>query len=313
MRGVQRRLAYRSTQVAHVKVRRILVKVGRTRVQDRLGRGAVTPRAPDLLVVLFHRLGGPVVQDASRVGLVNAHAKCYRGDQDGPLPGQKGGMRVRPGRCGQTRVVGPHNHGRIVDVELQQTGQLIDLVPRGHVDNRAFLRRTHRGRIPTLKVGLQGTQRIRGAGMDREAQIFAIQGLLGHDWVVELQDGRNIGLDAWHGRRGQRQERNGAQDGMLTKRVKFAKVGTKVGPPFRDGMRFVNGNQTNALVLLMKCCKAIEGGDQLFRREIDERKGAPKGLHFHVAIRLRGSQKGRHRRSGRQGIEFVALILHEGN
>ena len=99
------------------------MNVARRVEQKCLARQAVTPRAPDFLIILFERLRHVVVNHEAHIRLVNSHSECERGNHNLHLVADKFRLMVGTHLVGKPRVI--IQHGIAEPVEF--FGEFIDL------------------------------------------------------------------------------------------------------------------------------------------------------------------------------------------
>ena len=173
-----------------------------------------------------------MVDDKTHIGFVDAHAEGDGGDDDRRLIVGEVALVRQPRRVIQPGVIGQG----APTIGRQLRCQHVNPLARVAIDDARF-----------ALVGLQKGQYLGQsvvARFDSQKQIFAVEGgdeLIG---VAYRQRGLDVAADAVGGRGGNRQADGVGQAAAHPHQL--AIVGAEVMAPFRDAMRFVDGQAIDA-------------------------------------------------------------------
>ncbi len=172
-------------------------QVGVAEEQLDVGRFAVAPRAPDLLVVRVDRARRLGVGDPADARFVDAHPEGDGGDDDPVLIGEETvlDLAALPGR--QTGVVRLRGHAGVLEV----SGQVFGVVMGRDVHDA----RSARGSDVAQQAAVLGL--LVGEGEDREIEVRPIESADHHGRAAHLQPVDDLLAHRWGGGGGQREDR----------------------------------------------------------------------------------------------------------
>ncbi len=267
-----------------------------------LGRQAVAPRPPRLLVVALDRLGQVVVDDEAHVALVDAHAERDRGHDDEDVVAGEGILHAPALGCGQAGVVG---RGRDAG-RGQPAGHLFGALAREAVDDAGFA-------LVHGEEGLELTQRLALLD-DRVADVRAVEPGDEHRGVGEPEAQAHIVAGLRVGRR--RAGEYGDAGEEPAQLAELHVLGAEVVPPLADAVGLVDGEEGDAGVAAFAPAETSQpleerGGHQGLGGDVEQVELAAVELCQHAAglvpIERRvvggGTDAGRPQR--------VDLVLHE--
>ena len=241
--------------------------------RERRGRQAVTPGAPDFLIVGFDGFRQIGVGHEPHIRLVDAHAESDRRHHDQAVLLEEAVLILRAQSAVHAGVVGQRGDA----LPAKKLRQLLGLPPRAAIDDAAFT--PVRGR-EVLELAAGVAFRAHGKRQVRPVETVDEDRRLAHEKPAE-----NIRTRGGVGRRGERQDLDA---GKLAREVSQIEIiGAEIVPPLRNAVGLVDGQQRGAR-LSQHRFRIVERqplGRHVKQAQAAAFNGVQKGARFLAAVR----------------------------
>ncbi len=221
-----------------------------------LGRQTITSGSSCLLVVSFDTAGHVVMHHESQIGFVDSHSKRVGCDDDRSLPRHKFLLHRTTLVRSEPTVI---KRQRTIDVGLQQLDQMLATFSSRSVNDSRSGGFVHKLDQPLIFFVIAGRR------FDSKRQIVSRE--TGHEsrWIIKVQNFRDIVLNQFGRRRGQRHCLRIANP--LPKLAQSRIIGTEIVTPLADTMGFIDRQQLH----FNAADRSHEGiASQTFGRDVNE-------------------------------------------